>query len=108
MMIVSHILGLVGQFAIGLALVVLAHLSQRLGHITHARPYFICHYIAAGLIWAGLLVRLYFIMQGTESLRASSSSVLYILVTDGLPAIGVTLGLVVTWFYWSWLLAERD
>ncbi|MDQ7024710.1 MAG: hypothetical protein Q9P01_09080 [Anaerolineae bacterium] len=108
MMLVSHILGLLGQFAIGLALLVLASLSQKLGQITHVRPYFICHYIAAGLIWAGLLVRLYLIMQGTEALRTSSRTVLYTLITDGLPAIGVTLGLVVTWFYWSWLLAERD
>jgi hypothetical protein len=107
-MFTSHIPGLLGYFAVIVALIVLARLSQRLGHVTHARPYFIGHYVAAGLISLSLLIRLYFITQGTESLRASSPTVLYTLITDGLPAVGVTLGLVVTWYYWSWLLAERD
>jgi hypothetical protein len=107
-MFISHIPGLLGYFSVIVALIVLARLSQRLGHVTHARPYFIGHYVAAGLISLGLLIRLYFITQGTESLRASSPTVLYTLITDGLPAVGVTLGLVVTWYYWSWLLAERD
>ena len=108
MITISHILGLLGQFAIGLSLIVLAHLSYRLGHVTHARSYFIGHYVATGLIWLGLAVRFYFITQGTGSLRAPEMQVLYTLITDGLPALGVTLGLVVTWYYWSWLLAERD
>jgi hypothetical protein len=107
-MIISHILGLLGYFATGIALIVLARLSQRLGHVTHARPYFIGNYIAAGLVWMGLLTRLYYIVKGSEFLDAASLDMLYILLSDGLPAIGVTLGLVVTWFYWSWLLAERD
>lgn len=108
MIIISHILGLLGQFAIGLALIVLGHLSYRLGHVTHARSYFFGHYVATGLIWLGLVIRFYFITRGTESLDAPSKQVLYTLTTDGLPALGVTLGLVVTWYYWSWLLAERD
>ena len=103
-----HIFGLLGQLAVAVALIVLARLSQRLGHVTHARPYFIGHYVAASFIMLNLLIRLYFITQGTELLRAASPTVLYTLVIDGLPAVGVTLGLVVTWYYWSWLLAERD
>jgi hypothetical protein len=107
-MFTNYIPGLVGLFSIIVALIVLARLSQRLGHVTHARPYFVGHYIAASLIALGLLIRLYFITQGTDSLRASSATVLYTLIIDGLPAVGMTLGLVVTWYYWSWLLAERD
>jgi hypothetical protein len=108
MIIFSHILGLLGQIAIGFALVVLARLSQRLGHFAHARPYYMGHYIAAVCIWSGALARFYFITRETESLRALSNTSLYILGVEGLPAIGVTIGLVVTWYYWSWLLAERD
>ena len=108
MITLSHILGLLGQIAIAFTLVVLAQLSQRLGHFAHARPYYIGHYIAAACIALGVVVRFYFITRETESLRALSNTSLYILGVDGLPAIGVTIGLVVTWYYWSWLLAERD
>jgi len=107
-MIAGHIIGLLGQFAIGVALIVLARLSKRLGKVTHARRYYIGNYIAAFLIVLGGVLRLYFITQGVDALRAPNQNMLYTLFSDGLSAIGITLGLIVTWYYWSWLLAERD
>ena len=107
-MTLSHILGMLGYIAVCIALIVLAHLSQRLGHVTHARPYYMGHYLAAGLIGLGVAIRLFFIIQGADALLDPSIEVLYTVLTDGLPAVGVTVGLVVTWYYWSWLLAERD
>lgn len=104
----ADIAGLLGQVAIGVALIVLGRLSQRLGKVTHARPYFLGNYIAALLIWLGTLSRFDFITRGQSYLAASDDNLVYILLIDGLPAIGVTLGLMVTWYYWSWLLAERD
>lgn len=107
-MSIGHLLGLIGHFGVGAALVVLGALSRRLGSVTQARRYYIGLYLAAILVWLGLGARLYFITQGDQSLRAPNQHVLYTLLSDGLPALGVTLGLIVTWYYWSWLLAERD
>jgi hypothetical protein len=103
-----HSLGLMGLFAIGVALVVLARLSQQLGSVTHVRPYYGLLYIAAGLVWGGAAARLYFLTRPDASLDVPNQRLLYTLLSDGLPAAGLTLGLLVTWFYWSWLLAERD
>ena len=104
----ADIAGLLGHVAIGIALIVLGRLSQRLGKVTHARSYFLGNYIAAGLIWLGTASRFYFITRGQSNLAASDDNLVYILLIDGLPAVGITLGLMVTWYYWSWLLAERD
>jgi hypothetical protein len=103
-----HVIGLTGLLAIGVALVVLARLSQRLGNVTHVRPYYLLLYVAACLVWGGAIVRLYFLMISGASLDVPNQRLLYTLLGDGLPAAGLTLGLLVTWFYWSWLLAERD
>jgi len=104
----AHIAGLLGFFSIGAALIVLGRLSQRFGKVTQARPYYIGHYIAALLVWGGVLSRLLFITRGLPLNAASDGNLVYILLNDGLPAIGITLGLIITWYYWSWLLAERD
>lgn len=106
--IALHLVGVIGYLSIGVALLVIAGLSRRLGHVTHARPYFIGNYLAAVLIWLGALARFYFITGGQGNPAASDGNLVYILLIDGLPALGVTIGLIVTWYYWSWLLAERD
>jgi hypothetical protein len=103
-----HIAGLIAYFAMGVALIVLAQLSKRLGSVTHARPHYRAYYIAVALIWVGILVRLIFITRGQAFLQASNIKLVYTLISDGLPAIGITIALIVTWHYWSWLLAERD
>lgn len=100
-------LGLAGLLSVAVMLFVLAHLSQRLGMVTHARPYYRFLYISALLVMGGLLARLYYLTNHAAS-EALNQNVVYIILCDGLPALGVTLGLLVTWYYWSWLLAERD
>ncbi len=97
-----------GLVAIGIALVVLARLSSRLGSVTGSRKHFRWLYVAAALVWVGAGMRYYIqtVMQAMP--EAPSAKLVYTIVSDGLPAIGITLGLVVTWYYWSWLLAERD
>lgn len=104
----AHFAGLIGYFAMGVALLILAQLSKRLGSVTHARSYYWAYYLAIALIWSGILVRLLFITRGQSFLQATNTKLVYTLVSDGLPAIGITIGLIVTWHYWSWLLAERD
>lgn len=88
-------------FALGFALLVLARLSRRLGQVTKARPYYRGLYLAALVLWGGAAGRLAFTAEMNDN-------ILVTLVNDGLPALGVTLGLAVAWYYWSWLLTERD
>lgn len=100
--------GLLGFVAIGIAMVVLGRLSARLGRVTNARPYFIGNYIGAICVWTSVIFRFYFITRVQSNFTASDDTLLYILLIDGLPALGITISLIVTWYYWSWLLAERD
>jgi hypothetical protein len=104
----AHIAGLLGYLGMAVALSVLAQLSQRLGEVTHAKPHYRGYYLAIALICAGVVARLYFITRGQASLQAANQKLVYTLLSDGLPALGITVGLIITWHYWSWLLAERD
>lgn len=104
----AHTAGLFAYVSIGILLVVVARLSQLLGRVTRAKPYYLANYLAAILIWAGAGARFYFITRGQAYLDASESKLVYILLCDGLPALGTLIGLLATWYYWSWLLAERD
>ena len=106
--IAAHTTGLFGYIAIGVLFVVIAQLSERLGRVTRAKSYYLANYLAAALLWAGATARFYFITRGQAFLDASESKVMYILLCDGLPALGTLIGLLATWYYWSWLLAERD
>lgn len=102
------LLNLVGPLAISFALIVLGRLSRRLGTVTGSRKRFRWFYVAALLIGAGAIMRFYIQTVLRAMPEAPSAKVVYTIISDGLPAIGITLGLVVTWYYWSWLLAERD
>jgi hypothetical protein len=87
-------------------LVVLAQLSQRLGNVTHARPYYRWYYGAAVLLGFAKIVHI-IVLQ--PPLAASPNvTILGMVLHDGFQALGLTIGLIVTWYYWSWLLAERD
>ncbi|MCA9914047.1 MAG: hypothetical protein KC496_11885 [Anaerolineae bacterium] len=105
---ISSLLMLVGSLAIGFALIVLGRLSRRLGNVTGSRKRFRWFYVAALLVGIGATTR-YYIQTVLQAMpEAPSAKVVYTIISDGFPAIGITLGLVVTWYYWSWLLAECD
>lgn len=107
-MAITAILSLVGNFAVGIVMIILARLSQRLGHVTHARSHFVWFYGAAVLVWLGGLAQIFLLRQGMSGGLQLQQDILWVLLIKGLPALGVTIGLVVAWHYWSWLLAERD
>lgn len=97
----SELLALVGTAGIGSALLVLGLLSRKLGRVTHAGPYYLGFYMGALLVWIAVFARLVTMGEpGTSALR--------VLVHAGFPAVGLTLGVIFAWRYWSWLLAERD
>ncbi|MDX1991340.1 MAG: hypothetical protein SF029_03065 [bacterium] len=104
----SGMLGAVGMLSISIALFVLARLSRRLGQVTHAAPTYIGFYVAAGLVLVGALVRFSHLDSQLALLTNLHHNKGWVLLYNGAPAAGVTLGVFVAWRYWSWLLAERD
>lgn len=111
MTIVGAILGSLGLFALLYALVILAQFGNKLGAVTKMRPFYRGYYGAACLVGIALIVR--FIR--TSVFWASPGSMspilnepLFYLLLYHLPlALGMTLGVGITWHYWSWLLKER-
>jgi hypothetical protein len=90
---------------------ILARLSEKLGAVTKMAPYYRWFWVGLGFLAVALFAQ--FLRIGV--LLTTQASFLWLdtpafyLITYHLPmAIGVTISLVVTWRYWSWLLTERD
>lgn len=93
-----------GYLGIAIMLLWLSLLSRRLGSVTHAKPQFIGLWVASFLVASGAVARFVNAWRGTEV----NHSLLWVLVYHGLPALGLTIGVIFAWRYWSWLLAERS
>jgi hypothetical protein len=106
--ILLHLVGLLGPLALSLLLLLLAVLCRRLGSVTNTPPYYLGLYLAAGLMGVSLLARLVNILRAVPINLVGDESLAWALLYNGFPAFSLTLGLVVVWRYWSWLLAERD
>lgn len=100
-------LGAFGWCAVGVVLMLIARLSHRLGTVTHARPYYRLMDVAAALIVMGALGGLAIEWSSLAQNDQLAHNMLSMLC-DALIAVGISLGLGVAWYYWSWLLAERD
>ena len=101
------VVGLVGPLAICIMFIFLGLLSRRLGRVTRSRPYYIGYFAAALLVGISLGVRVLSLILDTSAATRLAENPRLLLVATSLTAVGVTLGVVVTWRYWSWLLAER-
>lgn len=104
---ISGLVGLLGLLAIGVALLLLGLLSRRMTHVTHSRPHHIGLFVASILVWIGAGGRFMLILQEAR-FGDMDQNLLWVLLVNGIPALGLTLGLVIAWRYWSWLLADRD
>jgi hypothetical protein len=103
-MSILSLLALIEPVALATSLIVLGHLSRRLGKYTHDKPVFRWLYAAAGLMFISLLGRLLLMLGGMAlPVRDLAEVLIYAL----LPALAMTIGLAALWRYWSWLLAER-
>jgi len=100
--------GLLGSIAITIALMVLGLLSKRLGSVTRTPPFYVWFYVATGLMLVSILARLVNLGRGSALGAELVNDEISVLLYAGLPAIALTLGVVVAWRYWSWLLAERN
>ncbi len=102
---VASILAGLGMTAMAVLLIVLGLLSRRLGRVTRATRYYWVYFLAAFFILIGVGGRFWVFITPHAT---QYDSILWILVYNGAPAFGLTLGVIVAWHYWSWLLAERD
>jgi len=103
----TGLLGLLGVGSIAFALVLLGRLSQRLGQVTNAAPYHTGFYVGAFLVSVGGAARLWHLFDSGHTADLHET-MLWVLLYNGAPALGVTIGVIFAWRYWSWLLAERD
>lgn len=94
--------------ALAIALIQLGRLSQRMGTITHARPVYRAFYVAAALLIIAALTRSALDLELLAQTPKIVQNSIHVLLVDGLAALGITIALPTAWYYWSWLLAERD
>ncbi len=101
----------VGTVSIMVLFLFLARLSEKLGAVTRMSAHYRWLWVGIGCLGIALISQL---LRITVSLTGQTSYPLlndpfFYLVTYHVPmAIGVTIGLIVTWRYWSWLLTERN
>jgi hypothetical protein len=105
------LLGSVSLLAIVLLLYILARLSERFGAVIKMQPLYRYYYPAGGLISFSFLIHLVVInSQLIPGLNLSwlTASWLLLLVYYLPLGVGLTISLIVTWRYWSWLVTEGD
>lgn len=111
MNIVGAILGSMGLVSILYALVILAQFGRKLGAVTRMKAFYKGYYVSAACVALALVTR--FIRAAVfwapgDAIPPLLNSPLFNLLLYHLPlAIGLSLGLVITWHYWSWLLKEQ-
>jgi len=109
--IVGAVLGSLGLASLGYALLILAQFGRKLGAVTKMKPFYKGYYVAASLVCVALVIR--FVRASVfwappGSIPSLLRSSIFYLFSYHLPlAIGLCLGLLITWHYWSWLLKER-
>jgi hypothetical protein len=109
--IIGAIAGSAGLGALLYALLILAQFGRKLGAVTKMRPLYKGYYVAACCLGLALVVR--FIRVSVfwapeEAVPALLNSPIFYLLLYHLPvALGLSLGVALTWHYWSWLLKER-
>lgn len=98
--------GLLSAVGVGVAFVLLGRLSNRLGAASKARPHTWGFYIASGFLLASAVLQALNIVLGASAPGAALDTAAGLVLHNVMPAVGITIGLVYTWHYWSWLLAE--
>jgi len=103
-------LGTLGLLAVIYLLYILARLSERLGSVEKMVPRYRYYNLAIAALLIGFVAQILAIQAktGAWALPAWVAAPWFLLVGYQIPvAVGVTIGLVVTWQYWSWLITEK-
>ncbi len=99
-----------GTLAVIYLLYILSRLSERLGSVEKMPPFYRYYYVAALLGLIGLITQ---VVEARALTPATVpewlTSAGFILLMHHLPlAIGATIGLIVSWRYWSWLITHQE
>lgn len=96
----SSLIGLIGPISLIVALLLLIHLSRRLGKALKRRKWYRLLYISVLLIALGIVFRALILTQTISDDK--DNALLYLLPIAG----GLIIAVIVVWRYWSWLLNE--
>lgn len=111
MIALGSLLGALGTFSVLFLFYILARLSERFGSVIKMRPQYRYYYVGLAFLLIGWIAQLLVMAADLmpTALQTWLHSAWFVLLVYYIPvAIGVTIGLVVTWRYWSWLVAERN
>lgn len=99
-----------GLLAVIYTLFILAAFSQRIGEVRKMPPLYRGFYVGSaclGIALIGRFLRVSALLASPERLTFLKDDLFYMLAYHLPVAVGLTVSLVVTWWYWSWLLRER-
>ena len=101
----------VGTISVMFLFFILARLSEKLGAVTRMPAYYRWFWVGIGFLGIALisqLLRITVSLTGQTSYPLLNDPFFYLVMYHVPMAIGATIGLAVTWRYWSWLLTERN
>lgn len=105
------VLGTVGTLSLIVLFYILAKLSEKFGSVIKMAPIYRYYYLAILFLAIGLVTQL-FVVRATLTVQNSEvwfAAPWFLFLAYHLPlAIGLTIGLVIAWRYWSWLITERN
>jgi hypothetical protein len=103
------VFGTIGTVSLVILFYILARLSERFGAVVRMSPLYRYYYLA--LILALISSTVHFMVARAEAADIPSwfTAPWFLLLAYHLPlAIAVSIGIYVTWHYWSWLITEHN
>jgi hypothetical protein len=110
-MTLTVLFGTFGTLSVIVLFYILAKLSEKFGSVIKMPPIYRFYYLAILILLVGYVANLLVVrtIVAPDNSSAWFATPQFLLLVYHLPmAIGVTIGLIVTWRYWSWLITERN
>ena len=105
---VFTLLSTAAPLALIIMLWVMAQISRRFGEVTHRPPLYRGFYVAMVLMLFPLVVRLLAIGLAEDARNDLGGNSVEALSHDLPLALGITLGVIIAWRYWGWLVYARE
>jgi len=104
------LLGTVGTLSLIILFFILAKLSERFGSVVRMSPLYRYYYLSLLLALISATVQVLAVRAETvTTIPVWITAPWFLLLAYYIPlAIAVTIGIYVTWHYWSWLITERN
>ncbi|MFL7793938.1 MAG: hypothetical protein AB8I69_17470 [Anaerolineae bacterium] len=109
MKVITAPLGSIGLLAVVYMCFLFANFSRRLGAVTKMKDHYRWFSLSSGLIAVAAISQ---IIRATADLACEAPNFLgelwFALLSFYIPLVaGVTLALVLVWYYWGWILKEK-